>query len=76
VIRFSERDPCGEHFDRVAADRVHLRVELDAEHAIPQIDEAGARVAANDRRPLLRGAQNLQIRRGGWCCSKRCLLGR
>ena len=38
-----------QHLDRVAADRVHLRVELDREDAVAEIDEARARVAADDR---------------------------
>ena len=37
-----------EHLDRVAADGVHLRVELDAEHAVAEIDQARAGVPADD----------------------------
>ena len=40
--------------DRVAADRVHLRMELDREHAVAKIDEAGAGVALHDLLPVLR----------------------
>ena len=35
-----------QHLHRVAADRVHLRVELDAEHAVAEVDQAGAGVLA------------------------------
>ena len=38
--------PGVQHLDRVAADRVHLRVELDAEHAVAEIDQARAGVLA------------------------------
>ena len=33
-----------QHLDGVAADRVHLRVELDLQHAVADVDEARARV--------------------------------
>ena len=39
-----------QHLDRVAADRVHLRVELDAQHAVAEVDEARAGVLADRRR--------------------------
>ena len=36
------------HLHGVAADRVHLRMELDGEHAVVEIDEAGAGIAPDD----------------------------
>ncbi len=49
-----------QHLDRVAADGVHLRVELDREHAIADIDQARAGVALDDRRPRFRGTKELE----------------
>ena len=43
-----------DHLDRVAADRVQLRVELDAEHAVAEIDEARAGVLSSRRRDAAR----------------------
>ena len=51
-----------EHLDRVAADGVHLRVELDREHVVAEIDQAARGVAADDLAPRLRRAQDLDIR--------------
>jgi len=38
-----------EHLDRVTANGVHLRVELDRQHAVAEIDEAGSRIPLDDR---------------------------
>ena len=43
-----------QHLDRVAADRVHLRMELDRQHAVAEIDEARPGILPHDGRPLLR----------------------
>ena len=42
------REPRMHHLDRVAADRVHLRVELDGDDAVAEIDEARASVFLHD----------------------------
>ena len=49
-----------QHLDGVAADGVHLRVELDGEHAVAEIDEARPRIPADHALPIFRGLQNLQ----------------
>ena len=54
-----------QHLDRVAADRVHLRVELDAQHAVAEVHQAGARVLADDAAAGLRGAEQRGGRGGG-----------
>src|SRR4029077_4167632 len=48
------------HLERVAADRVHLRMELETDDAVAQIDEARARVALDDARLLFCRLQQLQ----------------
>ena len=53
-------DGAAEHVDGVAADGVHLRMELDAEHAVAEIDEAGAGVLPDD---AFVGAGRLEQRR-------------
>ena len=52
-----------QHLDGVAADGVHLRMELDGDDAVAQVDEAGAGVLLDDAALLLRGAKDLQIGR-------------
>ena len=54
-----------QHLDRVAADGVHLRVELDAEHAIAEIDQARARVPADDSVPIPGALEELKLARHG-----------
>ena len=61
-IRRGFLDAGVQHLDRVAADRVHLRVELDGEHAVAEIDEARAGVLADDLLPIFRRLEDLQIR--------------
>ncbi len=46
---------------RVAADRIHLRMQRDREHPVVQIDEAGARIRGHDLLSIARAAQNLQF---------------
>ena len=45
-----------QHLDRVAADRVHLRVELDLQHAVAHVDQARAGVLPYDA----------ELEAGGW----------
>ena len=51
-----------DHLHRVAAERVQLRVELDAEDAVAEIDEARARVLLHDARRRARRAQHQRAR--------------
>ena len=60
-IRRGLFQPGVQHLDSVAADRVHLRVEFDAQHAVAEIDKAGARVLPDDTRAVLCGFEQLQI---------------
>jgi hypothetical protein len=46
-----------QHLDRVAADRVHLRMKFDAEHAVAEIDKACAGIASHDAVAILRRFQ-------------------
>ena len=47
-----------EHLDRVAADCVHLRMELDDEHAVAHVHEACTRVPSHDLLAILGGLQD------------------
>jgi hypothetical protein len=47
-----------QHLHGVGADGVHLRVELHAQHAVAEIDEAGAGVRLDDGRSVARAAQD------------------
>ena len=49
-----------QHLHGVAADRVHLRVELDGEHAVAEIDEAGAGVLPHDAARVARAVRRIQ----------------
>ena len=49
-----------QHLERVTADRVHLGVQRHGEHAVLEIDEAGARVGRDDALPIARAAKNLE----------------
>ena len=68
-----------QHLDRVAADGVHLRMELDRQHAVAEIDEAGAGVLPHDAAALLGASEQLEIgparrqrrRRGTGCVRRR-----
>ena len=53
-----------------------LRVELDREHAVADVDEARAGVLLDDARAILRVAQNLQLRRGGALRRRAAAAGR
>ena len=55
-----------QHGERVAADGVHLRVELDGKDAVAQVDQAGPGVPAHRRPRRLRAPEDLQVRCGGW----------
>ncbi len=46
------------HVDDVLVDGVHLGVELEAGHPVAHVDEAGARVLADDLLALLEGRQD------------------
>ena len=50
-----------EHLDGVPADRVHLRVELDAEDIVAEVDEARASVGADYLAAFAGGAKDLQV---------------
>ena len=54
-----------QHLNGVAADNVHLRVELDAENTVAEIHQAGARILLDDAGTLFCAAQNLEVWRGG-----------
>ena len=45
------------HLDGVAADRVHLRVEFEREHAVADVDQARAGITAHDLLSILRGCE-------------------
>jgi hypothetical protein len=47
----------------IAADGVHLRVELEGQDAVAEVDEAGAGVLADDPVPFTRGLQDPQVAR-------------
>ena len=51
-----------QHLDRVAADRVHLRMELDLEDAVAHVDQARPRVLSNDAAAREAGGR----RSGSW----------
>ncbi len=53
-----------QHLQRVGADRVHLGVELDREHAIANVHEAGPGVLLDDARAGFGVAEKLQVARG------------
>ena len=53
-----------QHLDGVAADRIHLRMELDGDDAVAEIDEARTGVLLDDAALFLRRAEDLQIGRG------------
>ena len=53
-----------QHLDRVAADGVHLRVELNGDHAVAEVDQARAGVLLDDAVLFLRRPQDLQVGRG------------
>ena len=61
-LRFFE---CGEeHRDRVLTERVHLRVELQAEHAIADVDERGSGLDLTSLRARLWIARRFMPGRG------------
>ena len=53
-----------QHLDGVAADGVHLRMELDRDDAVAKVDEARAGVLLDDAALFLRRAEDLQVGRG------------
>ena len=55
-LRLGAPDRLVEHGERVAADGVHLRVELEAEDAVAEVEHGGAGVPLHDRRPPSRAA--------------------
>ena len=54
-----------QHLNGVAADNVHLRVELDAENTVAEIHQAGTSIPLDDAGTLFCAAQNLEIWGGG-----------
>jgi hypothetical protein len=55
-----------EHLNRVTADGVHLRMELDGQHAVVQVDEACAGVALDHLFAIPGALEQLKAGRGGW----------
>ncbi len=52
-----------EHRDRVAADGVHLRVEVHGQDAVADVHQAGAGIAPHDAFPLFSRPKNLKVGR-------------
>jgi hypothetical protein len=52
-----------DHLDLIAAERVHLGVELEGQDAVAQVDQAGAGVFAHDLLAIPRRLQDEQIAR-------------
>ena len=55
---FQSRDARVQHRDEISADRVHLRVELAAEHSVAQVNQACAGILLHHRRAVLERLQN------------------
>ena len=63
-LRLGGRHALEQHGDGVAAERVHLRVQLEPEDAVAEIDQAGAGVAGDDGRPRLGVGEEQHAGRG------------
>ena len=58
------RDAGVQHADRIGPDRVHLRVELDRQHAVPEVNQTGARVTPDDVSAAPGAVEYLQVGSG------------
>ena len=58
------RDARLQHLQRIGADGVHLRVKLDGQHAVAEIDQTRAGIAPHHLLAILGRLQQLQARSG------------